>query len=165
MKWSIQEEKKLKKLYCQTSLKLEEIVKIIGRSVPALNARLTKLKVKRRYPLRCKLPSSVIPALARIHAHICGDGFICNYKEKDIYGPWAKYRKNSIRTRYVVGYDNNNKDLLKEFRNDMYEVFGVRGTIHENKIKVKSKRIWEFFKEMNAIDSHNWRIPKEILNS
>ena len=163
MKWSVQEEEKLKKLYTQTNLTFEEIEKIMGRSVPALSGRLTKLKVKRRYPLKCKLPSSITPALARIHAHICGDGYIYSYKDKDIYGPWAKYRKNPIRTRYRVCYSNNNSDLLKEFRADIFRVFRIKGRkVYKNDIKIDSKKIWKFFKQIDVGNSYNWSIPKEI---
>jgi len=127
MKWNIQEERKLKKLYSQTNFPLEKIAKIISRSVPAISNRLTKLKVKRWYSLKCKIPSKITPALARIHAHICGDGYVYSYKTKDIYGPWAKYRKNPIRTKYFIGYSNNNIDLLKEFQKDIYKVFKIKG--------------------------------------
>ena len=166
MRWTVQEEEKLKKLYTQNNLTFKEIEKIIGRSVPSSSARLTKLKVKRRQPLKCKCPSKVTSALARIHAHICGDGCMYTLQTKDIYGPWAKYRRNPIRTRYVAGYDNNNKDLLKEFQNDILKVFGVKGKKeYKNKVKVESKKIWSFLKQMGAGNSHNWSIPDSIINS
>jgi len=165
MKWSTQEENRLKELYLNTSLTLNEIAGKLGRTPSALNNRLVKIKVKRRLCPRSKSPRRVTPALARIHAHICGDGSIFNYQEKDTYGYWAKYRKNPVRTKYVIGYSNNNEDLLHEFQNDMYEVFGVRGKkIYKNAIKVNSKRIWEFFKKLGAGNSYNWNIPKEISN-
>ena len=107
MKWSTQEENRLKELYLNTSLTLNEIAGKLGRTPSALNNRLVKIKVKRRLCPRSKSPRRVTPALARIHAHICGDGSIFNYQEKDTYGYWAKYRKNPVRTKYVIGYSNN----------------------------------------------------------
>lgn len=163
-KWAASEENKLKDLYLNTSFTLEKIAKRLGRTPPALNGRLAKMGVPRRLSPNSKSPEKITPALARIHAHLCGDGHQTTYREKDDHGYWAKYRKNPFRTRYVVGYDNNNEDLLNEFRRDIYEVFGVKGNKYKNTIKVKSRRIWEFFKEMEVGDSHSWRIPKEIRN-
>jgi len=166
MKWSTQEENRLKELYLNTSLTLSGIAERLGRTSPALNNRLAKMKIKRRLHPNAKSPKKMTPALARIHAHICGDGSIFSYQAKDTYGYWAKYRKNPIRTRYIVSYNNNNRDLLKEFQADIYEVFGVRGKkIYKNKIIVDSKRVWEFFKKLGAGNSYNWNISKEISNS
>lgn len=166
MDWSIQEENKLKELYLNSSLTLKEIAEKLGRTPPALNNRLAKMKVKRRLSPNAKHPKKITPALARIHAHICGDGCIYSYQTKDNYGYWAKYRKNPTRIRYTVNYCNNNHDLLKEFKADIYEVFGVRGKkIHKNTVIVNSRRIWDFLKEMGVGGSFIWRIPKEISNS
>ena len=166
MKWTTQEENELKRLYLNTSLTLNEITKKLGRTPAALNNRLAKMKVKRRLTPNSKSPKKMTPALARIHAHVCGDGSICSFQMRDNYGYWSKYRKDPIRIRYVVNYDNNNRDLLKEFQADIYEVFGVRGQkIYRNKISVRSKRIWEFLKKMGTGGSYSWRIPKEICNS
>jgi len=164
-RWTTREENKLKKLYLNASLTLSEIAKKLGRTPGALNNRLAEIKVERRLHPNAKSPKKMTPALARIHAHICGDGCMYSYRDKDTYGYWAKYRKNPVRTRYVIDYSNNNEDLLKEFQNDMYEIFGVKGKkIYKNAIKVNSKRIWEFLRKMGAGNSYNWNIPKEIRN-
>jgi len=166
MKWTTEEEEKLKDLYTSTQLPVEKIAKIIGRSVPALSARLGNLKVKRRYPRKFKYPSKITSALARIHAHVCGDGYLYVKQEKDIYGPWARYRRNPIRKKYIVGYCNNNQDLLKEFQQDIFNVFGLRGQeIEKNEIRAISEKLWEFLKEMGVGNSHNWSIPKSITNN
>ena len=166
MKWTAQEEQQIKYFYTKTDLALEKIAREMGRSVPSVHGRLAKLRIKRRNLSTVKLPSKITPALARIHSHICGDGYVYSYQTKDIYGPWAKYRKNPIRTRYFVGYTNYNIDLLKEFQKDVYETFGIKGQkIYKNDVKASSKKIWEFMKKMGAGDSYNWRIPKEISKS
>jgi len=108
------------------------------------------------------------PAFARIHAHICGDGHLSFYREKDSYGPWSIYRKNGyLRTRYLVCYTNTNKSLLKEFREDIKNVFGINGKkkIHKHTLIVSSKRIWAVLKNLGAGKSHEWHIPKVILSS
>ncbi|MDD4989965.1 MAG: hypothetical protein PHW31_01490 [Candidatus Pacebacteria bacterium] len=164
MRWTTKEDVKLKDLYIKNSFNIEKIAKIMNRSVPSLSLRLTVLKVKRRNPHLCQCPSEITSALARIHAHVCGDGCLYQTKEKDIYGPWAQYRKKPIRTRYVVSYCNNNQKLLKEFKRDIKEVFRIRGNkIYDNEIKVRSKKVWSLLKEMGAGGSYEWSIPEEIL--
>lgn len=163
--WSEKEEKKLKYLYLNTDFTLAEISREMNRTSSALNNRLSKMKVKRRLTLIQRHPQKITPALARIHAHICGDGCIYSCKIKDNYGYWAKYRKNPFRVRYIINYCNNNEDLLREFKNDIYEVFGIRGKrIHRNTVVINSKRIWDVFKKMGAGGSFDWYIPKEIIN-
>ena len=163
MKWTTYEEKKLKKLYTQTDLIFEEIAEVLKRSVPALHGRLTKLKVKRRNPSKFKLPSKITPALARIHAHLCGDGNLYCCKEKDCYGPWAKYRRNPYRNRCYLVYNNNNQDLLDEFARDIFSTFGIKcKTCEENKVRVSSKKAYELLKRLGAGGSFTWKIPEEI---
>jgi hypothetical protein len=165
MRWSSTEEKYLKKLYLNTSLTLNEIAQRLKRTPAAINHRLAKMGIKRRLSPVSKSPKKMTPALARLHAHICGDGYLSHYQEKDSYGYWAKYRRNTVRIRYVVGYENNNPDLLREFQRDMYESFGVRGKkIHKNKVRINSKRIWDFFRKLGVSDSHSWTIPDSIIN-
>lgn len=165
MNWNKREEKTFKKLYLETNLTLEEIAKVVGRSVPALNNRLSKLQIKRRRQFKYTCPSEVTPALARIHAHVSADGFLYTVTEKDIYGPWAKYRKNPIRKRYIIGYSNTKKELLKEFAQDIFEVFGLKIISNKNKheVRVKSKKLWEFLQAMGAGGSYEWTIPDSII--
>lgn len=109
----------------------------------------------------------VTPAFAKIHAHICGDGYLYHYREKDHYGPYGKYRKNPYRTRYRVVYTNTRSELLKDFRRDLTSVFGVKGLSYEGKypkldVRVNSKRIYDTLRELGAGGSFVWRIPKLI---
>jgi|SRR3989338_5478580 len=129
MKWNSLEEEKLKELYLSSSLTLEKIANTLRKTPSSISGHLSKLRVKRRLRPIAKIPSRMTPALARTHAHICGDGYMYTYNEKDIYSYWAEYRKKKDRTRYITGYCNNNSNLLREFRDDIYEVFGVRGTL------------------------------------
>lgn len=165
MKWTAQEEKKLKELYTRTNLTFEEITQIIPRTAPALSERLTKLKVKRRKPFKFKYPSKITPALARIHAHLCGDGNLYCSKQKDCYGPWARYRKNPYRIKHYLVYNNNNQSLLNEFWQDIFSTFGIRGKKSEkNRIRATSKKAYELLKNFGADTSYIWYIPKEISN-
>lgn len=163
-RWTKEEEKKLKHLYLRTKTPVEEICRIIDRSPPAIQNRLKILGFKkRRFPIIARHPDKVTPALARIHAHICGDGCMYTLREKDSYGPWAKYRKRAYRTKYNTCYTNTNPKLLKEFRQDIQEVFGIKGKkLRDFDIRLNSKRIWRLLKEMGAGNSHEWSIPKSI---
>jgi len=163
MKWTVQEDKKLRKLYLRTNLTFEEIENIIGRSVSSLSNRLSKLKIKRRFPAKFKYPSKITPALARIHAHLCGDGNLYCCKEKDCYGPWAKYRRNPYRKRYYLVYNNNNQDLLDEFARDIFSTFGIKcNTCEENKVRISSKKAYDLLKRLGAGGSFAWKIAGEI---
>jgi len=166
-KWTKEEEEKLKHLYLETKTPVEEICRIIDRTPPAIQNRLKVLGFqKRRFPSRTKHPDKVTPALARIHAHICGDGYFYETKVKDCYGPWAKYRKKTHRIIYRTCYSNTNPTLIKEFQRDIKEVFGVKGgKLWKNEIRIKSKRIWDLLKKMGAGDSYNWGVGKEIINA
>ena len=115
-------------------------------------------------------PKEITPALARIHAHICADGSLYKCREKDNYGYYGKHRKNPYRVRYTVIYTNNNRNLIKEFRKDIKEIFAVRGKSRRskdnkniNEIRINSRRIWDFLKQLGVGGSHNWYIPKEII--
>jgi len=155
MRWTIQEDKKLKKLYLQTNLSFEKIEKIIGRSVPSLSNRITKLKIKRRFPAKFKCPSEITAGLARIHAHLCGDGNLYCSKQKDCYGPWTRYRKNPYRIKHYLVYNNNNQGLLNEFWQDIFSTFGIRGKKSEkNRIRVTSKKAYELLKNFGAGGSY-----------
>lgn len=168
MRWNPQEDKKLKKLYLTTKLTLAEIGFLLKHSPGSVNTRLQKLNIERRTNPAAKTPEKMSPALARIHAHVCGDGYMYKFQEKDNYSYWARYRKKKTRTRYIVGYCNNNVNLVREFQNDMYEIFGVRGKVaQKNKntyIRINSKRIWVLLQKLGAGSSYSWRIPKEIIN-
>ncbi len=166
-RWTKKEENRLKHLYLKTNTPVEEICQIIQRTPSAIQHRLEIIGINnKRFPSKIKHPDKITPALARIHAHICGDGYFYQTRVKDRYGPWAKYRKNSYRTTYRTCYTNTNVTLIKEFQQDIREVFGIKGDkLWKNEIRIKSKRIWSLLKEMGAGDSYNWSISKEIINA
>lgn len=95
--------------------------------------------------------------LARIHAHLCGDGsvFIFRTKEKD--RNWAG----------GIGYYNNNQRLLDKFRADFSTLFGVRMKMRKNReVSIRSvKRAKEFMEKFGSFGSREWRIHSSIKNS
>ncbi len=166
MRWSQEEEKRLIELYADRSIKFEKIAELMKRSVPALSHRVAKLQLNRRMPFKYTHPEKMTPALARIHAHVCGDGCIYVSRKSDAYGPWAKYRKKLFRVEYRTKYSNNNLELLKEFKDDIKCVFGLDGDkIYRNEAQVRSTRIYKFLKSMGAGKSREWYIPELILDA
>ena len=60
---------------------------------------------------------NISPELARVHAHLCGDGSVFIYKTAE------KNRKFSAG----VGYYNNNQKLLDRFRTDFSNFQDING--------------------------------------
>jgi hypothetical protein len=92
--------------------------------------------------------------LARIHAHLCGDGSVNLWRTKE------KDRKFSA----VTGYYNKNQRLLENFREDFSKLFGVKMKMREGRdVSVRSIRI---FKELTAkfgeFGSREWRVHNSI---
>ncbi|MBI4117294.1 MAG: hypothetical protein HY451_01230 [Parcubacteria group bacterium] len=167
-KWSSSEDQILLRLYSKQKILIGQICRILDRSPGAISGRLGTLKAKRNNKFQKDIPLKMTPALARIHAHVCGDGYLYYYREKDNYGPWAIYRKNGYhRTRYLVCYTNTNESLLKEFRGDIKNIFGINGKkkIHKHTLIVSSKRVWAVLKNLGAGKSHEWYVPKVILSA
>ena len=95
--------------------------------------------------------------IARLHAHICGDGHL--YIDRGGRG------KN-----YVVEYTNKSLDLIYSFTNDVVAVLGKRPIIiHPTKknvlvARVKSKYLFYLLKRLGTGDSREWR-ASAFLNS
>ena len=118
-------------------------------------------------PSKCTLPVEMNPALARILAHICGDGYICIRRASDKFGPFSTYRRHPFRYRYDVGYCNTNPHLLDEFYTDVGSVFGRKAwrSYRRFDVKFSSKRAHDFLKNLGAGDSRSWFIHKIIGQS
>jgi hypothetical protein len=96
-------------------------------------------------------------ALARIHAHLCGDGYLHVYKTSE------KRRIN----RATIEYYNVNPNLIAEFRKDMQRIFAVKMTYipRLQRVSVKSLRIARDLLMLSNYHSHEWRIPNLIKNA
>ena len=66
---------------------------------------------------------NISPELARIHAHLCRDGFVCIWKTRE------KDRKFTA----ITGYCNKNQKFLDKFREDFSKIFGVKMKMWKNK--------------------------------
>jgi|SRR3989339_149615 len=95
--------------------------------------------------------------LARIHAHLCGDGSVYKYKTKQ------KGRKFIA----VVGYYNKNQKLLDKFRSDFSDLFKVKMKMRFNReVSISSHRLYDYFNDnFGSFKSKEWRIPEIIKNN
>ena len=97
------------------------------------------------------------PELARIHAHLCGDGSVFIFRTKAKDRNWTG----------GVGYYNNNQRLLDAFRTDFSKLFRVKMKMRKNReVSIRSvKRAKEFIEKFGKFGSREWRIPEIIKNS
>jgi len=119
--------------------------------------KLTKIKEK-----------EISPALARLHAHISGDGCLYIIKSNRSKKELIQHpRRNTKRNRFVVQYCNNDINLLKLFKKDIEEVFDRSGflDLKQNRVDVQGKRVYELLKYLGAGKSHEWFISKDIYSA
>ncbi|MBI2884728.1 MAG: hypothetical protein HYY15_00975 [Candidatus Omnitrophica bacterium] len=166
--WSEDEKHRLRNLFLDEKLPIMQIAAKLARSTAAVNNALTRFQIiRQRSPRKCLLPTQVTPALARVHAHVCGDGHLFAYKERDHYGYLKAYRAGYYRRRFGFGYTNLRVGLLQSFMHDVGEVFGLtpRHEAKYHRVVVRSKAAWELLQNLGAGKSRNWWIAEPILSA
>lgn len=117
---------------------------------------LIELTPKRMFQ-KARLLEEITLELARIHAHLCGDGSVFIFKTK------AKDRN------FIAGitYSNNNQRLLDNFRKDFSKLFGVKMKMNEQvDVSVKSIKIFqELTERFGDFGSRKWRIHDSIKHA
>lgn len=113
-----------------------------------------------------KIKLEITSEIARIHAHICGDGSFYKLREKRSPATLLKHkRRNVYRMEHVLEYYNECPELLNEFKKDFKTAFNRNISTLNNKIRVKgAKWIAEKLELINK-NSYNWHIPHFIANS
>lgn len=103
------------------------------------------------------MDGEISPKLARIHAHLCGDGFACFFRTTE------KDRKFTA----ITGYCNNNQKLLDKFREDFSNIFNVKMKMRQNKqVSIRSIKIFnQIANRFGKFGSREWRIHDSIKNS
>ena len=113
-----------------------------------------------------KIKLEITPEIARIHAHICGDGSF--YKTTENRSPATLLnhkRRKIVRTEHVIEYYNEYLELRNEFKEDFKIAFN-RIILSENKkIKVRGAKWIAEKLELTQKNSYNWYIPEFIINS
>ena len=109
------------------------------------------------------------PEEARIHAHVCGDGYLTIYIERHALRVVRGRRYYRPRVRYVVGYSNNEPALIQEFVSDVRKTYNVSCRVlvrnGHYEARLKSKRVFSRLRELGAGPSRGWRIGEDILQS
>jgi hypothetical protein len=105
------------------------------------------------------------PRESRIVAHICGDGWLTTYIEKNSLQIVNNKRYHQKRRRYQIGYCNTCNELLKEFEEDIQKQFNIKPQKKTIEIRTRSKRIFDRISELGGGNSRKWFICQEILNS
>lgn len=95
--------------------------------------------------------------LVRIHAHLCGDGGLYQYKTSE---------KDRINRAEIV-YFNTNPNLINSFRRDMNKLFNVKMTYNKKRyeVRVKSIQIANLLLKLSEYGTRKWKIPNIIQNS
>ena len=99
----------------------------------------------------------ITPELARIHAHLCGDGSVFIYPTK----------QKGRRFIAEIGYYNKNQKLLDSFRTDFSKLFGVKMKMR-SVVSVTSSSITrynQFTAMFGSFKSYKWRIPLSIKDA
>jgi hypothetical protein len=103
------------------------------------------------------------PEESRIVAHVCLDGWMTTYVEKNSLQIVNGRKYHRDRRRYEVGYCNTNKKLLEEFSKDMLRIYKIKVRKRKSTDLVfKSKRVYQRIKELGGGNTRNWNIGKEI---
>ena len=109
----------------------------------------------------------VTPEFARLHAHICADGYLqkstCRRPKKDLL---KHPRKNVFRDVYAIRYVNMEVKLVEQFIKDVMKVFCRKVTkLRRHEYEVAGKWIYDIFKNSGALKSNNWFVPPAIMSS
>ena len=112
--------------------------------------------------------NKITPEMARIHAHICGDG--CAYTKKEKYSKKQLLRhprKNLYEKVWLIEYTNTCQELLEEFYEDILIAFNRKGqrVPKYHRISLHSTKWILEYLELIGKNSYNWYIPKKIINS
>ncbi len=110
----------------------------------------------------------ISPELARIVAHICGDGYVGTYIQRRSPKELIVHpRKNLFYRRWVVRYVNTEPALVKQFVQDAKREFKRVVVPREKKheYELSAKWIYEKVTFLGAGKSHDWFIHDEILAS
>lgn len=108
------------------------------------------------------------PEIARIHAHICGDGCVSRvrdwYSEKQL----ARHpRRQAYSWSWCIYYTNTCVELIEEFRKDVLIAFNRRGSFNpkQHTIKISAVKWIVDALDLANKNSHTWHIPSEIMNA
>lgn len=105
-------------------------------------------------------------AEARIHANICGDGWLYTYRVKRSPGELKNHPRNNIyKIKYSIQYCNTEKLLLDRFSEDVKNIYNLRANASGIYRSIKGKWVYERLKHLGAGKSREWFVGEELLNA
>ncbi len=109
----------------------------------------------------------ISPELARIVAHICGDGYIRKGKQRRTEAELLTHpRKNIFKNKYYVRYVNTEKTLANQFIRDVKkELNRVVIKLRKYEYEVSGKWVYDLVVHLGAGKSREWFISKEIFDA
>lgn len=108
----------------------------------------------------------VSPEIARIHAHVCGDGSVyISYRKRSPCDLKKRNWSNIYRNEYTIEYYNNELELVFEFVNDFKISFNRNLKTIKNKVRFRNVKYIIEKLELSGKNSYNWYIPKFLMNS
>lgn len=105
------------------------------------------------------------PEEARIVSHICADGCLTTYVERNALQIVHGRRYHRPRKRYVIVYTNTDTGLLKEFSKDFWKIYGLKTRKRPNEVRAKSKWVFDRLRSLGAGGSYEWFVGKEFRHS
>ena len=112
--------------------------------------------------------NEITSEIARIHAHLCGDGCVYLKKEKRSLRSLIKHpRKQIYENVWVIEYTNKKRKLLEEFNQDLKTAFNRKGQWRPkySRIQVSSVKWIVDFLQLRGKNSYNWFIPHSIMSA
>lgn len=102
-----------------------------------------------------------------IAAHVCSDGWVSKYNEKNSLQIVHGRRYYRPRIRYVIGYCNYDTTLMKLFVNTVFEAYGLkpRFTKSNTEVHFRSKKVFDRLTELGVGNSRTWLVSKEVFKS
>ena len=103
--------------------------------------------------------------LARIHGHVCGDGYVSITNWKRSRADILRYnRKNKRQTFHLVIYSNTEQVLLNEFKNAVREVFNASAfnNWRKNEVRVRNKCVYNEIVSLGKTRTYEWTVPRAI---
>ena len=110
----------------------------------------------------------ITPEVARIHAHLCGDGYISRSVVKRLKKELINHpRKKITRDRYDIRYTAQNPVLRKNFKKDVKIALKRECVLCSGKreLSVSGKRVFDEFVLLGVGKSREWFIPDVIMKA
>lgn len=110
----------------------------------------------------------ITPEIARIHAHICADGYLAKYSVKRSEKELLNHkRRNITRTRYDLRYTAQNSVLRKGFKKDVKKALNRKCSLCSGKreLSLSGKLIYEQFVLLGVGKSRDWFISNPIFDA